>query len=193
MDTTIFKKGIPRMALKSKWRNLLLIIQNFVTCEGRFGCMCFYHIPLLMNFLEENEINLLYFLLKSLRKMSQNVQRRIQFIDNTMYHHGLIKILVEFHLQKIGDNWERILVRNHFLEETHGKPNSSRPKRGRKIKIDKTHEQEPKQPHKLSEDDIPLAEVLEKINERNVRRKNSNKETEISSQREKPKTERKKT
>lgn len=44
MNTTIFKKGIPSMTLKSKWRNLLLIIQKFVTYEGRFGCMFFYHI-----------------------------------------------------------------------------------------------------------------------------------------------------
>jgi len=60
-----------------------------------------------------------------------------------MYHHGLVKILVEFHLQNIGDNWESFLVRNHFQEETHGQPNSSKPKRGRKIKFDNTWEQEP--------------------------------------------------
>jgi len=60
-------------------------------------------------FFEENEINLPYFLLNSLRKMSGNAQRRIQFIDNTMYHHSLVKILVESHLQNIGDNWEIFL------------------------------------------------------------------------------------
>lgn len=104
MDTTIFKKGIPSRPLKIKWRYLILIIQKFVNCKGRLGCMFFYHIWLLMNFLEENEINIPYFLLNSLRNLSRNVQRRIQFIDNTIYHHDLVKILVEFHLQNVGDN-----------------------------------------------------------------------------------------
>jgi len=31
MDTTIVKKGLPTMKLKSKWRSLLLIIQKIVT------------------------------------------------------------------------------------------------------------------------------------------------------------------
>ena len=59
-----------------------------------------------MNFIEDNEINLPYFLLNSLRNTSGNVQRKIQFIENTMYHHGLIKILVEYQLKNVGDNWE---------------------------------------------------------------------------------------
>lgn len=44
MDTIVFKKGIPSTALRSKWRNVLLILQKFVTCEGRFGYMYFYHV-----------------------------------------------------------------------------------------------------------------------------------------------------
>ena len=61
MDTSTFKKGIPSTTLKGKWRNLLSIIQKFITYEGRFGCMFFYHARLLMNFLEDSEINLPYF------------------------------------------------------------------------------------------------------------------------------------
>lgn len=118
MDTTVFRKGIPSSALKSKWRNFLFVLQKFLTCEGRFGCMFFYHIRLLMNFLEEHQMNLPYFLVHSLKKMSVNVQKKIQLIDNTMYHHGLIKIFIEFHLQNIGDNWENFLLRNRFEEKT---------------------------------------------------------------------------
>ena len=65
MDITIFKKGILDTTLKGKWRNLMLIIQKFVTCEGRFCCMFFYHINLMMHFLKGNEINLFYFLLNT--------------------------------------------------------------------------------------------------------------------------------
>ena len=36
MDVTVFKKGIPSSALKNKWRNILLILQKIITCEGRY-------------------------------------------------------------------------------------------------------------------------------------------------------------
>ena len=51
MDTTIFKKGIPNTTLKSKWRNVLLVIPKFITCEGRFGSKFFSHVLLMMHFL----------------------------------------------------------------------------------------------------------------------------------------------
>ena len=59
MDVTIFKKGIPSSALKTKWRNMLLVLQKFITCEGRYGTFYVYHIRLIMHFLEE-ELNLPY-------------------------------------------------------------------------------------------------------------------------------------
>jgi len=44
MDTLVFRKGIPISALKNKWSSMLLILQKFITCEGRFGSMYVYHI-----------------------------------------------------------------------------------------------------------------------------------------------------
>jgi len=73
MNISKFKKGMAVMTLKNKWRNLMLIIQKFITCEGRFGNMLFYNARLMMNFLDGNEINLAYFLLQSLRKMVVSV------------------------------------------------------------------------------------------------------------------------
>ena len=126
MDTSIFKKRISSTTLKGKWRNMLLIIQKFITCEGRFGCMFFYHARLLMNFLEDKEIKLPYFLLNSLKKMTGMVQKRIQFIDNTMHHHALLKILIGFHLKSIGDTWEDFLTKNHFQEKEEEKPSNNK-------------------------------------------------------------------
>jgi len=114
MDVTIFRKGIPISSLKNKWGNMLLILQKFITCEGRFGFMYVYHICLLINFLENGTINLPFFLLNSLRRMATNIQKKIRSIETTMYHHGLVKILVEFHLKSIGDTWEDFLVRIFF-------------------------------------------------------------------------------
>ena len=52
MDITIFKRGIPIHALKEEWATLLLVVQKFITCEGRFGSMYMYHTRLLMKFLD---------------------------------------------------------------------------------------------------------------------------------------------
>lgn len=124
MDTSVFRKGIPSTTLKKKWRNFLLVFKKFITCEGIFGSMFFYHMQLMMHFLEGNEINFPYFLLNSLKKMTGNNQRKIQSIENTMYQHDLIKILIEAHFKNIGDDWESFLVINHFKEVEWEEPNN---------------------------------------------------------------------
>ena len=58
-----------------------------------------------------------------------------------MYHHGLIKILVEFHLKNVGDNWEIFLVRNHFKEDNQEQPSRNKVKKGRKRKNEGPTEQ----------------------------------------------------
>lgn len=94
--------------------------------------MFFYHIHLMIHFLDGNEINLPYFLLNSLRKMSRNVQKKIQFIETTMYHHGLIKMIIGFHLKGLGDDCENFLIRNHFRKKKKNKPIVVKEKEGEK-------------------------------------------------------------
>lgn len=89
---------------------MLLILQKIITCEGRFGFMYVYHICLLTNFLENGNINLPFFLLNTLRRMASNVQKKIESLETTMYHHGLVKILVEYHMKRMGDTWENFLM-----------------------------------------------------------------------------------
>jgi len=105
-------RGIHVHALKEEWASLLLVIQKFITCEGRFGSMYMYHARLMMNFLEGQTLNLPYFLLLSLKKMSITVQKCIGNIEPHLYHHGLVKILIEDQLKKKKDIWEQFLMRN---------------------------------------------------------------------------------
>ena len=58
MDTSIFTKGIPVHVIKGEWTALLLLVQKFITCEGRFGTMYMYHARIMMNFIEGHTINL---------------------------------------------------------------------------------------------------------------------------------------
>ena len=96
--------------------------------------MYVYHIRLLMIFLENRTNNLPFFLLNSLRRMATNVQKKIESIETTMYHHGLVKMLVEFHLKSIRDTLEDFLVRN-FFQDPPESPEESHVKKSRRRKI----------------------------------------------------------
>lgn len=109
---------------------------KIITCEGRYGTFYVYHIRLIMHFLEE-ELNLPYFLLQSLKNMVSSVQRRVQFLETTLYHHGLVKILIEYHLAKTKDTWDNFLVRNHFEEPKEPSPKHQPTKRSRKWRASK--------------------------------------------------------
>lgn len=131
MDITVFTRGILVHALKEEWASLLLIIQKFITCEGCFGAMYMYHTWLLMSFLENQTLNLPYFLLLSLKKMCTTVQKNIEDIEPHLYHHGLVRILIKDQLKKNRDTWEWFLVRNYFQEPFEA-PESSTPRRSRR-------------------------------------------------------------
>ena len=69
-----------------------------------------------MHFIYGNEINFPYLFLSSLRKIASSVQRETSSLDNALYHHGIIKILIEAHLESKRDNWHKFPVHNHFVE-----------------------------------------------------------------------------
>jgi hypothetical protein len=104
-------KGMPVTALKSRWHDLLAIIKQFVTCEGRYGLMFLYHLRLLMNFIDF-PLNMPHYLLRSLYKMAKQFKREKD--DSSLFHHYLIKIIIVHHLRMSGDCWEVFLLRNGF-------------------------------------------------------------------------------
>ena len=75
--------------------------------------------------------------------MASTVQKKIEIIDTTMYHYGLVKILVEFHFKRIGDSWENFLIRNYFQEALES-PEEDNVRRSRRkktgITIQRKHE-----------------------------------------------------
>ena len=62
-----------------------------------------------------------------------------------MHHHGLVKILLEFHLKSIGDSWDNFLIRNHFQDEPE-QPKEDKTRKSRRRKIDTRIEDRPSPP-----------------------------------------------
>ena len=89
------------------------VINSLITCEGRYSLFFIFHFRLLMVFMDY-ELNMPVFLLKSLSKITHFDQRKNLSSERNVFHHGLVKILIEFQLKHNGDSWEKFVKRNHF-------------------------------------------------------------------------------
>jgi hypothetical protein len=53
-----------------------------------------------------------FYFQRSLYKMSKRFKR--QKVDNNLFHHGLIKLIIIYHLSLHGDSWGSFIARNGF-------------------------------------------------------------------------------
>jgi hypothetical protein len=110
-------QGMHVSALKPRWHDLLAIVKQFVTCEGRYGLVFLYHLQLLMSFIDF-PLNMPYFLLQSLYKMEKHFKR--QKSNSILFHHCLIKIIIIHQLKLNDDCWDAFLLRNGFVSSDLG-------------------------------------------------------------------------
>jgi hypothetical protein len=103
--------------LKDPWKDLAFLIQKYVTCEGCFSLIFLYHIIILLHLKGEKILNMPYFLIKYLTKMSKSIQKKNKNVDRSLYHHGLVKIIVKSELQKQGIEWDKFLMDNGFEDQ----------------------------------------------------------------------------
>jgi hypothetical protein len=102
---------MPISTLKPRWHDLLVIVKQFVTCEGQYGLVFLYHLWLLMNFMGY-PLNMPHYFLHSLYKMAKRF--KCEKADSSLFHHDLIKLIIIHHLNLSGDNWQAFLSRNGF-------------------------------------------------------------------------------
>jgi hypothetical protein len=107
-------KGILVSLLKVRWHGLLSVLKQFITCEGHYGLVFLYHVRLLMHFIGFH-LNVSFYLLRSLYKMSKRYKK--QSLDSSLFHHGLIKMLLVHHLKTLSDDWDGFLARNGFVTD----------------------------------------------------------------------------
>lgn len=96
------------------------IIMNYFTCEGRYSRIYKYHMKLLMHFTGVQRINLSYYLYKSLVKMEEKVQKQGENHYTSLFHHGLVKVLVFHQLAQENMSWD------HFSSSTFPPSSSTR-------------------------------------------------------------------
>jgi hypothetical protein len=106
-------RGLPAKMLKPRWYDLLMIIKQFVTCEGRYGFIFLFHLRLLMVFMGF-ELSMPHYLHRSLFKMAKRYKR--SQADTSLFHLGLIKMILVYELGLRRDSWHDFLSRNGFEE-----------------------------------------------------------------------------
>ena len=89
---------------------MLNLVQRFITCEGRFSIAHLYQMRLLTHITGDDPLNLPFYLYNSLIKMSQRYQCQPLSFPQYVYHRGLIKMLVQFQLNKKTKSWDEFLV-----------------------------------------------------------------------------------
>ena len=93
------------------------MVQNYITCEGRYDRILKFHLRLLMHLNGSLKLNLPFYLLKSLQRMVSWVQTHPQHTARSIYHQGLIKLLAISHFNKDGQSWESFLLGLGFEEK----------------------------------------------------------------------------
>jgi hypothetical protein len=129
------RQGIPHSWVRKEWHTALLIIHMYITCEGRFSLVHIYHIRLLIHVNGDYPLNLPYLLLNILSKMSKRIQSHPATAKNSLFHQGLIKMLVLFSLNEVQRSWDWLIQSlNPNPEETNSKKvKEKKPGKGEKI------------------------------------------------------------
>jgi hypothetical protein len=63
-------------------------------------------------------LNMPYYLWRSLYKMAKRYKK--QHLDSSLFHHGLIKMMLVHQLKLQNDNWDSFLIRNDFSNPNMG-------------------------------------------------------------------------
>jgi len=86
--------GISAKHLQEKWGMAMIPIRQYITCEGRYKHLYRFHLRFLLHLTGEKEMNLPFYLIKDLTKISAKIQKNPLAMDNSLSHYSLITMIV---------------------------------------------------------------------------------------------------
>ena len=95
--------------MKENYAKMLMVIQKYFTCEGIFHMVYSYHLRLLQHFVGKRSLDFPFYLYISLGKMSDKVQIKTEGNETSLFHHGLINLLVLEELRRLDKDWSFFL------------------------------------------------------------------------------------
>ena len=110
-------KGVQFDKFKTEWRELIGILKSYITCEGRFDLVFKYHISFLQHLNQQSKMNFPFFFLKSIQKISNRIKGHMDHTHQSVFHNGLIKLIICTVLQKKSRSWDHFLFWSGFPNE----------------------------------------------------------------------------
>jgi hypothetical protein len=105
-----WKKGISKSWIKEEYWMMLACLNFFLTCEGRYVVTFLYPLRLLLHFEGGPQIEFPHFIWMSLNKMVRVIKSGSKKPKTSLYHHGLMKLLVVQELRKRDNSWNKLLT-----------------------------------------------------------------------------------
>jgi hypothetical protein len=93
-------KDISKSWIKDEYWTMLISLRRILTCEGRYVVTFLYHLRMLLHFEGGPQIDFPHFLWISLNKMVRGVKFVSNNLKTSIYHHGLMKLLIFHELRK---------------------------------------------------------------------------------------------
>ena len=109
-----WRKGIHLSNVKQEWRDVLNIIQRYVTCESMFSIVSRYHVTFILHVNGKSKLNLPYYLFNILENIATRVKNNTNHTSHSIFHHGIVKLLVLTELGKQNRSWQHFLFWSRF-------------------------------------------------------------------------------
>ena len=88
-----------------------MVLQKYLTNECYYTVTFIYQARILLHFEIGMQLNFPYFLLRSIQKMSSQVQKNTKNPTSSLHHYGLVKLLVCEELKSRKVTWEAFLAK----------------------------------------------------------------------------------
>jgi len=109
--------GIPTKHLKDEWQIMMIAIRSYITCEGRYVHLYRLHMRFLLHLTGQQTMNLPYFLIRDLIKVSKKIQKNPSKMENSVSHHSLITMLVFDQLRRNDMSIKKFLQGSGFAQK----------------------------------------------------------------------------
>ena len=112
--TPDWSKGILIQNFRNEWVEPVRVLQSYITCEERYAYVFKYYFRFLQHLVGESKMSLPFFLFRILQKMSSRVKGHQDHTTQSIFHHGLIKLIISIDLQKEGKTWDYFIFWSSF-------------------------------------------------------------------------------
>ena len=125
--------GLSAKHLEDHWKTVMIAVREYITCEGRYEHIYRFHMRFLLHLTGQNRMNLPYFFIKDLIKISKKIQKNPSSIETGLSHHSFITMLVFDQLRRNKLSIRNFLQNSGFYQKEELQENVDKRSKGKKV------------------------------------------------------------